>query len=603
MKEEAEFAELPHQVLAEYGYAMHNLQRAERTLVNFLLLVEALRSRLRDDDVSPEVMELLIRDPWRYGSEISGSVDDDLSRFATFALSRPELRTNEFQRFASMKDWLLNDCLLVIAQDLSDASSSVTMDSVTTMLAEVGRMFFDANDRLHHADSFLQSRLVADSSARELLVERTRREFRSFKHWRESNSGDDFSRLLKGAEWDVSSMLAFGELVQSRGDTARALHFYHRALAEAAERSDWSSTARAHLLIGTAATQSGEAARAQESFMRAIAAFEESGDIWRGAEARYQLGTVLLDLSEVEQAYGMLQSAAEAGPKGDRSFAARTSVALGRAAASMGRVDEAMTHMSNGLHIYEEVGDKRGQADVRLGLGRLRRVLTDLDGALTLLESAGEAFQALKDPEGVARTRLELGLVLEEANQTFMPDAWYLRALRVFEQLGDQEGAYRIRERLQGAGLALESEEEGAIHSDRRVHVLTPDEESSVVDRLPNWIANSRVTDIARCFWTVHGDVGEDDMATYFLEERPQPIRVKFLGDASDASSESSRFAAMALYPNGEVRTAGDVAVLASGHADLTPFDYWSLLDPDGDGSPGQTAIHMDVYLFAVGVE
>jgi class 3 adenylate cyclase/tetratricopeptide (TPR) repeat protein len=158
-------------------------------------------------------------------------------------------------------------------------------------------------------------------------------------------------------------------------------------------------------LIGRARALSGlrevPAARAD-----AIAAVEESRH--GGRDAAHDLGRSLLVLADVEQR-GSSWAAAEAA------------------------LDEAG-------HLFEELGDRHGQAEVlRLrGFGALTR--HEYEAATDLLEQALAGFEAIDDRRGVAWARQNLAWCAFYAGRAEEAELLLRKAAATFEEIGDKGG-------------------------------------------------------------------------------------------------------------------------------------------------------------------
>jgi hypothetical protein len=126
----------------------------------------------------------------------------------------------------------------------------------------------------------------------------------------------------------------------------------------------------------------------------------------------------------------------------------------------------------------------------------------------------------------------------------------------------------------------------------------------AVLSKLPAWAQEQRVTDVLTLTvrFPVPGDL--DDFAEFVMEQAPAPVPAALTSPAlSDIDPDS--LMAIALFRSGAIRTVGTVAARAKDSVLLSPFDYWSLIDPDDAAlAPGPDGIlRLELMMLAVAAE
>jgi len=136
----------------------------------------------------------------------------------------------------------------------------------------------------------------------------------------------------------------------------------------------------------------------------------------------------------------------------------------------------------------------------------------------------------------------------------------------------------------------------------REIKTLAVREQVEVLQRYPSWIANQQATEVVSVHLSVSLSNDLDALTRFFMEIHPNPIRAKLV-HAVVGELKSSELMAIALFHSGHARTGGYARLISDSEADLQPFDYWSLLDPDEAGDSAQRTIDINLFMVAVGLE
>jgi len=202
-------------------------------------------------------------------------------------------------------------------------------------------------------------------------------------------------------------------------------------------------------LYALAARVVGRTARALEVAAQVERLARLRGDRRLLAEAAILIGIAHFEagrLGEAEECWGeLLTSAAE---WGDEEAASRASNNLGVLANVRGRRDQALLHYQRALAAYQRLGNVRGMAETHHNLGISYRDLgfdREADAHFNrAMDLAGGA--AADDVIAIAET--ERAMLRARSGDGPLADAMALRALEMFERIGDPLGradALRVR--------------------------------------------------------------------------------------------------------------------------------------------------------------
>ncbi|MGH9850255.1 MAG: tetratricopeptide repeat protein [Blastocatellia bacterium] len=153
----------------------------------------------------------------------------------------------------------------------------------------------------------------------------------------------------------------------------------------------------------------------------------------------------LVNLAQIERArVGSAEaiSLLEQARRLDASPATRASVlrSLGSLLVSEGRAGEGMPYLKQALGLFEQLGDRHGQAYAGKDMGDAQSFLGDKDGALASYEQALMLFTEVDDKLGQANTQKAIGDVLSLRKQTDAARAKHEQALALYQHIGERLG-------------------------------------------------------------------------------------------------------------------------------------------------------------------
>ncbi|GAA2709036.1 AfsR/SARP family transcriptional regulator [Actinoplanes palleronii] len=221
------------------------------------------------------------------------------------------------------------------------------------------------------------------------------------------------------------------------------------ALAAAERLDDLARQARAHRLIGLAASREARYDEARDHLTRALEMNRELGDhVAQGHTAmtlgqlHARTGSYELALAHAEAAYAAFQAG------GQRYGQANALNSVGWYHAQLGHYDQTLIHCTRAVELARELGDTRSAAAAwdSLAYAHLRR--DDRRQAADCYRRAVELFAEHGDHYFEADTLLHLADALDPHEQTGEAIAAAERALELLEALGHADAA-RAREKLQ----------------------------------------------------------------------------------------------------------------------------------------------------------
>jgi DNA-binding SARP family transcriptional activator len=195
----------------------------------------------------------------------------------------------------------------------------------------------------------------------------------------------------------------------------------------------------------------GHTGDATAVFTAAVDAARGAGDARAEAEALIQLGLLQIDLGENERAEESLRRAlwlAEAACADGRSassraveqrLAARALGNLSNVLERRGQLDEAIAALRRALHIFEDIGDRYGQAQAWGSIGIVLNVTGQYADALRCQQHALVIFRAVGDGPGEARTLSNLGCVYQLQRLADPAADYHHQALALFQEQGDRK--------------------------------------------------------------------------------------------------------------------------------------------------------------------
>jgi small subunit ribosomal protein S3 len=124
-----------------------------------------------------------------------------------------------------------------------------------------------------------------------------------------------------------------------------------------------------------------------------------------------------------------------------------------------------------------------------------------------------------------------------------------------------------------------------------RVIELTSDAAEDLMRALPEWIAHQQATDVKRLQLTLGGDISPTALVEFLARESPAPFGIGPIAPLT-AFDPLKAYSVIGRFASGAVRTIGRLQLDAAGRGAVSPFGYWSLIDPDNEQlDPGATTL------------
>jgi len=104
-----------------------------------------------------------------------------------------------------------------------------------------------------------------------------------------------------------------------------------------------------------------------------------------------------------------------------------------------GEYEEAAALFQEAQSIYQELGDRKGQAEMLNNLGAVRTQEERYDAAAEAFEEARSVFESLEDSNGLAQTLGNLGSMYRYQGDNDAAVEHLKRAIDLFHEVGDRE--------------------------------------------------------------------------------------------------------------------------------------------------------------------
>lgn len=169
-------------------------------------------------------------------------------------------------------------------------------------------------------------------------------------------------------------------------------------------------------------------------------------------------------LIKAAERYRQALAEAEQLPAPDmQQFVGAVQAVLAEVLMDMGDFDQARIAYETSLALYNEVGDRRGEAFVNAQLGTVALLQSNLPEAEQRYREALTSFQRLNEPASEATAWHQLGRVYEEAQEWNAAEQAYREAGRIWESQGNLARAAQTWHQLavvnQWAGTLVEAED------------------------------------------------------------------------------------------------------------------------------------------------
>jgi tetratricopeptide (TPR) repeat protein len=153
------------------------------------------------------------------------------------------------------------------------------------------------------------------------------------------------------------------------------------------------------------------------------------------------LGIAYDSLSQYQQAIEYNQQALALFQQiGDRNGEAKALLNLGVAYHSLSQYQRATEHYQQALPIFQQIGDRNGEAAALVSLGLAYGSLSQYQKEIKYHQQALPILQQVGDRNGEAAALVSLGLAYGSLSQYQKEIKYYQQALPIFQQVGDRNG-------------------------------------------------------------------------------------------------------------------------------------------------------------------
>jgi len=226
-----------------------------------------------------------------------------------------------------------------------------------------------------------------------------------------------------------------------RGHHYTARVFLDELLARAKDRPPSRGRALAWLAAGMVATTTDEWERSLREWSAGHDDAVAVGDEPAAAEGAMGTGYCLLSLGRMDEALASLDEGIARGADGVSDFMHAISMAIkGMLLFATGKLDEGIALEKAALPIQQRIGDNEGGGMTLSFLAQMTFASGDLEGALALYRQALAAFETCGDRPEAARVLCETGWTALEARALDEARDAFRRAVHVNEEVGSPRG-------------------------------------------------------------------------------------------------------------------------------------------------------------------
>jgi ADP-ribosylglycohydrolase/tetratricopeptide (TPR) repeat protein len=223
--------------------------------------------------------------------------------------------------------------------------------------------------------------------------------------------------LDNGAAEDIDVLLHLANIYLYTGEFAQATVYADRALQAARTSGSINGQARCHIVRGACQLYSGDPRAAELSFQDGIWLLDSRSPDSRDVGVYSALLGNRGYVEEVEQRWWDAERSHREALRLRREVAdavgvLESTLAIGRAALGKGELRSAREHLTEALHLAEDLGEELQQAKIIHAMGELATRTGDVEAARDLVEDARSRFVKCGTPYDVAYTDLSLAAIL-----------------------------------------------------------------------------------------------------------------------------------------------------------------------------------------------
>jgi tetratricopeptide (TPR) repeat protein/CHAT domain-containing protein len=247
-----------------------------------------------------------------------------------------------------------------------------------------------------------------------------------------------YLRLLGNVNEQNTELLYhnFGNLMEIRGDYAKALEYYQSSLAIAERHSNGPGIAQSLFQIGVIHQSRGDLEKALELCERAHKIFEDLGDELSVAKSLHQICNIHFAKGNNEEALRGYERALKIfEERQDKLSIAITVGQIGLIHFSQKNLDKARDFQNRALQICQELGDSSGIGRALHHIGVVHHAQGNHEQALNHLTQAIEIFSQREELRGLADSIFQIGRVFTAMGRYEEAFANLLFALSTYLQL------------------------------------------------------------------------------------------------------------------------------------------------------------------------
>ncbi len=278
--------------------------------------------------------------------------------------------------------------------------------------------------------------LAADYNNLGLLAERigdipeARRDFASALALNRRDARDEVA---------ATNLVNLAALASLTGELRLADSLYRVALVAWRAHGDTIDVADAFRGLGQLDLRRGDYAVARAELTQALSTYENSGLFNDALAVRRDMATALEGAGQLQSALDTLRSAQHLADSRKAALAVRASLALARAdlSAQLNSRSESERWYQTARRLYQQAGDRLGEAETQQGLGLLLLDADDAPHARRLLTAALNGETAAGNEHAASVTRIFLGELALEQRDTSVARRAFARAAAELEYAGD----------------------------------------------------------------------------------------------------------------------------------------------------------------------
>ncbi len=253
---------------------------------------------------------------------------------------------------------------------------------------------------------------------------------------------DNFSKVLKLDPKRVDGLLAMGRVDIEIGDAQSGLEFLNQAQSMAIELGNDEEKAQILQAIGVAYSVLNKPDDALRNF-------QESLEIKRRLGLKRGISDSLESIAQTEATVGKSDAALKDFNEalqlrrdiGDKSGTSDVLTDLAQFSDDRGQYDQALKYLKESLQIQRDVGNETNEGLALNSIGNTYLFKGDYENARAYLGQALQLREKLKMPNDIAATLHNLAETSVKMGQFDQATAQYLRALDIWQSVGDKHGA------------------------------------------------------------------------------------------------------------------------------------------------------------------